>query len=244
MKQLPVRLLIGALVLGVCLAFGACSGGKTVKVLLITGGHGYDTVNFNLMMKKLPVAYDHYAHPNAHEMLKAANVAKYDVVLLYDMPKEIAEEARQDFIAMLREGKGLVVLHHAFCSYDFWPEYTKIVGGRYHHFPWMKDGAEQAPSTYEHDVDLAVKVEDTGHPITKGIADFRIIDEVYGGTEILPTVHPLLSTDNPASGRLVAWTNAYANSRIATITLGHDRQSWENPAFTRLLSQAILWAAE
>ncbi len=189
---------------------------KTVNVLLITGGHDFDESNFSLLLDKLPVTYDRVEHPDAHAMLKADKVEKYDAVLLYDMPKEIDEKAQQDFIAMLEKGKGLIVLHHAFCSYDFWPEYIKIVGGRYHHYPWMKHGVEQPVSTYKHDVRFLVKVEDRKHPVTEGIDDFQIIDETYGGTEILPTVHPLLSTDEPTHGPLVCWTNNYANSRVVT----------------------------
>ena len=217
---------------------------KTTHVLFITGGHEYDKEQFSEMLSKLPVTYEHVEHPNAHAMLKADKIAKYDVVLLYDMPKEISEEAQADFIAMLEKGKGLVVLHHAFCSYDYWPEYTKIVGGRYHHFPWEKDGVAQRVSTFKHDVTFDVKVEDKNHPITKGINDFQITDETYGNTEILSTVHPLLSTNTPTNAPLVGWTNQYGNSRIVTLTLGHDHLAWENKAFIQLLSQSILWVGK
>jgi len=230
-----------------CLAFFSlgllsCNGDTPVKVLFITGGHDYDKENFHAMLDKLPISYDHVEHPIAHRMLKAEQLVKYDVVLLYDMPKDISPEAQQDFIDMLHNGKGLVVLHHAFCSYDSWPEYVKIVGGRYHHYPWSKDGIEQKPSTFQHDVTLSVRVEDNKHPITKGITNFDIIDEAYAGTEIRSTVHPLLSTNSPHSGPLVCWTNTYGKSRVVTLTLGHDIQAWENPAFIKILSQAIRWA--
>jgi type 1 glutamine amidotransferase len=235
---------IVTLILGACLLLGlvACKNDTPVKVLLITGGQGFNKEHFYSLLAKLPIVYDHVEHPNAHAMLKADKIEKYDVVLLYDMPKNITEEAQRDFIAMLEKGKGLVVLHHAFCSYDHWPEYVKIVGGRYHHFPWMKAGVEQPPSTYKYNVTLQVRVEDRKHPVTKGLSDFEIIDEVYGGTEILPTVHPLLSTTEAASGPLLGWTNTYGKSRIVALTLGHDRQSWENPAFIKVLSQSIVWA--
>jgi type 1 glutamine amidotransferase len=228
----------------VCLTIGlmSCQSNTPVKVLFITGGHDYDKENFDIMLGKLPITYDHVEHPDAHRMLKADKIAQYDVVLLYDMPKEISPEAQLDFINMLQNGKGLVVLHHAFCSYDYWPEYTRIVGGRYHHFPWMKDGVVQQPSNYEHDVTMQVRVEDKTHPIVKGVSDFEIIDEAYGDTEILPSVHPVLSTNSPASGPLVGWTNTYGRSRIVALTLGHDRQAWENPAFLKVLSQSIVWA--
>jgi len=231
--------------LSVCLLFFgllSCTNDTPVKVLFITGGHDYDVANFDVMLSKLPIDYDHVEHPDAYNMLKADKIDNYDVVMLYDMPKEISPEAQRDFIAMLEKGKGLVVLHHAFCSYDYWPEYVKIVGGRYHHFPWSKDSIVQPPSNYTHDASLQVSVEDNNHPITKGLSDFVIIDEGYSGTELREDVYPILSTDSPASGPLVCWTNRYGKSRIVALTLGHDRQAYENPAFIKVLSQAIIWA--
>ena len=233
---------IAGLLYLVCILFTLLSCNAPVKVLFITGGHDYDKENFNALLAKLPISYDHIEHPDALSMLKVDQIAKYDVVLLYDMPKEISPEAQQDFIAMLQNGKGLVALHHAFCSYDLWPEYAKIIGGRYHHFPWTKEGIVQKPSTYTHDVALKVRVEDKNHPVTNGISDFEIFDEAYGGTEIRPTVHPVLSTDDPSSGPLVCWTNMYGRSRVVALTLGHDIKAWENPSFIKTLSQAIVWA--
>jgi len=224
------------------LALLSCKSNTPVKVLFITGGHDYDRVNFHAMLDKLPIIYDHVEHPNAYGMLKTEKIAKYDVVLLYDMPTTITPEAQQDFIAMLNKGKGLVVLHHAFCSYDSWPEYVKIVGGRYHHYRWTKDGVEQRPSTFKEGVVMQIRVEDKAHPITKGITDFEIIDEAYAGTEILPTVYPVLSTNSPLNGPLVCWANTYGKSRVVALTLGHDVKTWENPSFIKVLSQAIVWA--
>ena len=225
--------------------FSSCTEKKTAHVLFITGGHDYDKEQFDVLLSKLPITYEHVEHPNAHNMLKSDNISKFDAVLLYDMPKDISEEARADFIAMLEKGKGLVVLHHAFCSYDIWPEYIKIAGGRFHHFPWMKDGVEQTPSTFKHNVEFDIKVEDPNHPITKGISDFSIIDEEYGNTEFLTDrIHPLLSTNTQGNGPLVCWTNQYGKSRVVTLTLGHDKQAWENQSFIEILSRSILWVAE
>jgi type 1 glutamine amidotransferase len=84
----------------------------------------------------------------------------------------------------------------------------------------------------------------TKHPVTKGISDFQIVDEAYGGTEILESVHPLLATDEPASAPLVGWTNFYAKAKVVTLTLGHDKQAWENPVFSQIVSQAVSWVGD
>lgn len=238
------------LFVSLCLCCGlgllsSCKQQQEVRVLLVVGGHDFEEEPFYRMMDQLPgITYEVAKHPQAYASLKPDQIDRYDVVLLYDMPKEISVEAQKDFIAMLEKGKGLVALHHAFCSYDFWPEYKQIIGGRYHHFPWDKNGEEQPPSRYKHDVAMDIQVIDKNHPVTKGVKDFRIIDEAYGGTEILETIHPLLGTDEPRNGPLVCWTHNYANAKVVTLTLGHDKQAWETPAFIQVLSQAIGWVSK
>ena len=228
-----------------CLLFGfqSCNRNEAsdvpVRVLLVTRGN-FDREHFAILMSQLPIVYTQVQHPYAHAMLTPDIVENYDVVLLFDTPQYISEEAQQNFIAMLEKGIGVVALHHAIWSYDSWSEFVQILGGRGHHYPWMKNGVEQPRSTYRHDVEMTIGVLDKSHPITQGITDFVIIDEVYGGIELLPTIHPLLSSDSGAP--LVAWTHEYGNSRIVTFTLGHCRRAWEHPSFIQFLSQAILWA--
>ncbi|MDR0796336.1 MAG: ThuA domain-containing protein [Tannerella sp.] len=232
------------MVLSVGHVFLACHAEKKVKVLIITGGHDYDEARFDQLLAKLPITYDKVEHPDAFGMLTPENIKPYRTVLLYDMPDRITESAKKDFIAMLENGTGLVVLHHAVCSYPDWTEYLRIVGGRYAHTEWMKDTIPQPASTYKHDVEMMVKVGDLEHPVTEGIYDFQIIDETYAHMEILQTVHPLLFTDEPSSSSLLGWVNRYGNARIFTLTLGHDHQAWENPSFIQILSQALRWTAE
>ena len=243
MKNLS-RIFIGMIGLFVGYGLVSCQVEKKVNVLVITGGHDYDEQGFDQLLATLSIRYDLVKHPEAFAMLTPENIRDYQTVLLYDMPNEITEDAKRDFLAMLENGVGLVVLHHAACSYRRWPEYMRIVGGRYAHSAWTKDGIEYPASTYVHDVELNVKVGELEHPVTKGVGDFQIVDEVYGDMEILPTVHPLLFTDEPRSSPMVGWVNRYGNARVVTLTLGHDKQAWEHPAFIRILSQAIQWTAE
>ena len=215
-----------------------------VRVLLITGGHDFDEKPFYTLMKSLQdITVSEVKHPEALSMFRPENRKLYDVVLLYDMPERISEQEKKDFAeCLMKEGKGLVVLHHAYCSYQSWPEYKAIVGGRYYQRSWTDDkGVKHPASTYKHDVDFSVKVADKKHPITKGIDDFRIIDETYGNGSVNQGVHVLLNTDEKTSTPSLAWTNRYGKSKVATILLGHDNNAWTNPSFVKLLTQAIKW---
>ena len=140
-------------------------------------------------------------------------------------------------LEMLNEGKGLVFLHHSLVSYQEWNEFEKIIGGRY-----IISDDDQKASNYRHDVEIPVKVVDKNHPITKGVDDFVIHDEVYGNYKVSSTVNPLLTTTHPESGKIIGWTNNYGKSRIVYIQLGHDHYAYDNPKYRRLIKQSIDWA--
>ena len=216
---------------------------RPVRVLLITGGHDFDREPFHAFVNSLQgVAITEVKHPDALAMFRPENRASFDVVLFYDMSKTIGEQEKKDFLDCLKAGKGMVVWHHAYCSYQEWSEYRNIIGGRYHEKPWTdSNGVEHPASTYRHDVRFRVKVADPKHPVTKGIKDFDILDEAYGRGVVNSGVHILLATDEPASTPSVAWTNRYGKSKIVTILLGHDNHAWSNPGFEKLLTQAIMW---
>ena len=136
----------------------------------------------------------------------------------------------------------MIFLHHSLVSYQNWPEFVKIVGGQYHTTPVVIN-ADTLRANYEHDVNIPVKVENTNHPVTNGISDFEIFDEVYGDVEILPTVKPLLSTIHPKSMRYLAWVNHYGKSDVLYIQPGHGATGFSNPNYRKLIQQAIEWSA-
>jgi type 1 glutamine amidotransferase len=215
-----------------------------IRVLVVTGGHGFEKEPFfKLFKENSDVTFQAVEHPNAYASLKAEAARQWDVLVLYDMQATIPEEAKADFVARLKEGKGLVVLHHALCAYQHWPEYAKIIGGQYYLDKTVVDGVERPASSYKHDMDFKIHVADTNHPVTRGLKDFETHDETYFGFGVGGDCHPLLTTDEPTSGKVIAWSKTYEAARVVYIQSGHDHSGYENPNFQRLLKQAIRWTA-
>lgn len=218
-------------------------GQKKIKVLLITGGHGFQHQPFYDVFNSISsISYDTMVQPKANAFIASGEIDKYDVLVFYDMEDSIPASHQQAYIDLLRRGKSMIFLHHSLVSYQKWPEFIKIVGGQYHTNPVLVNG-DTLRANYEHDVNIPVKVEDKKHPVTRGINDFEIFDEIYGGVEILPIVKPLLSTTHPKSMRHVAWINHYGNSDVLYIQLGHGPSGYSNPNFQKLIRQAIEWSA-
>ncbi len=210
------------------------------KILIITGGHDFERESFFDMFADMNVEYSSVEHPQANLIYGTSDLETYDVLVYYDMNQEISEGQKQAFLNTVKQGKGLVFLHHSLASYQKWDEFLQIQGGRYHLNP---EEARQK-STYRHDVQMDVHIVDPSHPVTQGLSDFTIHDEVYGNFEVLPGVTPLLTTDHPESGDTIAWAHTYGNSKIVYIQLGHDHFAYENENFQKLVEQAILWASE
>ncbi|HOW65088.1 MAG TPA: ThuA domain-containing protein [Candidatus Paceibacterota bacterium] len=240
-----VRWLFSGLVLGLGGGLAAAAGSDVItKVLVITGGHDFEREPFfKMFQENSGIKFQAVEHPRAFEHFKPAAAQQYDVVVLYDMWQEIPEDAREDFQRLLRQGKGLVALHHCLASYQNWPEYEKIIGGKYY-LEKQKIGDKEIPgSTYQHDVRFTVRIADQQHPITAGLSDFEIVDETYGGFGVLPGVQKLLTTQETTSGPVIGWTWKYEKAKVVYMALGHDHLAYENPNFRTLLARAIQWAA-
>ena len=154
----------------VSLTVTASAGQKEkTRVLLFTGGHDFEREPFMKMFQDNPdITYQAVEHPNAHALLKAEAAKEWDVLVLYDMYQTISDDAKADFLSRLKEGKGLVVLHHAIASYQKWPEYSKIIGARYYLEKTMVDGVEKPVSIWEHGVHFKLHMADPDHPVTRG----------------------------------------------------------------------------
>lgn len=243
MRGVMIALTLGA-ALAAALPATHAAAAKKVRVLVVTGGHDFERAPFFAMLDRIAtIEWREVQHPNANNCYAPGQRATYDVVLLYDMPQEISEQQKAWFLDTLREGKGFLVLHHALASYQNWPAYTEMVGGKFFLGPATMDGKEWPASTWRHDVPLTVRVADRRHPITRGLQDFALVDEVYGGFWVSPKVHALLKTDHPESGRIIGWTNQYGRARIVCLVGGHGPTAFENESFRTLVARSLEWVA-
>lgn len=241
------RIALGLLAIGLAWAATptADAAEQKIRVLLTVGGHGYEEAPFYAMFDSLPgVQWTKAELPKQADLLRPGLQEKYDVLVMYDMVGAIQPEQQAGFVELLKVGIGVVSLHHNLGAHAKWDEFRRIIGGKFILADTTLDGKPYKKSTWDHDQDVKVMVADKEHPITKGLDEFVIHDEVYGGYWVSPTVHVLLKTDHPKNrpGPL-AWVSQYANSRVFYLMLGHDSQAWKNPMYPKLLERGIRWAA-
>jgi hypothetical protein len=214
-----------------------------ILVLVVTGGHDFEhDAFFKLFQGYADIQFKEVVQPEANKMLESGEAAKYDVIVLYDMWQDITEPQKEAFVKLLNEGKGLVALHHSIASYQEWPEFFKIIGGKFYLKERVEDGVKYPASKAADGQRMNVKVNKE-HPITRGVQDFAVLDETYNGFRVDPEADVFLKTDNPANGPKIAWTKTYGKSRVAYIQLGHDNNTYSSAAYRQIVVQAIRWAA-
>ena len=210
---------------------------QPVNVMLVTGGHSYDTIQFFQLFDSLDeIEYTHFPQPEANKALADKKWKNFDVLVFYDMWQQISEKEKQAYLEMTRQGVPMLFLHHSLVSYQHWPEFEKILGGKYiEKSPAIPDEEE---STYEHDVWVYMQVV-KNHPVTKGFSMIKLFDEVYGNTRVSDDVIPLFKTNHPKSSRIIGWENRFNSSKIVYLQPGHDSRAFESEEYRKLISQAI-----
>ncbi len=257
---------------------------ETIEALLVTKGHSFEREPFFEMISALrrnsqcgrdAIHWTHVEHPAAQEVLHPDRAARYDVIVFYDMPGvrftqgdppfetyDPSEEFKDAFLSLVERGKGLVFLHHAIGGWPTWPEYAKIIGGRFHFLPGELGGQRYPGSGYRFRVAQEVTVTDPSHPIVEGLGEsFKFTDEVYMFPALEDDVEPLLRSDfefsagnfrhggvgfesHPQGTSLLGWTRRHGKSPIVFLQPGHERIAYEDPRFRKLVRNAIVWAAQ
>ena len=209
-----------------------------LRLAVVTGGHGYDVPNFQRLFGRL-AGLDATILPLDDFAASSQRMRDdYTGVLFYFMPTQKSGAESQRWytgrvlaaLEHLREtGQGLVVLHHALLAYPEWPTWREV------------SGIDPALESYHHDQALRLHVAAPEHPITAGLADFKLVDETYHMGEPDPGCQVLLTTNHPLSLRSIAWARSFGRSRVFCLALGHDAACWNSPAFEQILARGIRW---
>ncbi len=151
-------------------------------------------------------------------------------------------ELRENLMAWIKSGKGVVGIHAATdCSYK-WKEYGEMMGGYFTGHPWH--------------MPVAVKNDDPGNPIN-AIFDgngFEVTDEIYQfarGAYDRKNQRTILSLDMEKTQNkgkredkdyAVSWVKKHGEGRIFYCSLGHRNEIFWNPAVLQHYLAGIQWA--
>jgi type 1 glutamine amidotransferase/sugar phosphate isomerase/epimerase len=170
-----------------------------------------------------------------------ARLKPFDIILLNGMLAAITPEEEQSLLAAVRAGRPLLVLHAASASFRRPPpakpndpvaehgEFYRMLGGYVERHPPFGP--------------IRVRVTAPRHPVTRGLVDFEIEDELFLFRNLQPDNEVLLETDFEGAKRPLAWARTWGDGKVLHIALGHGPKAAANPAFQQLLAQGLAWLA-
>jgi len=215
-----------------------------IKVVVVTAGHGFKKEPFFAMFDSFgDIEYTSVHLQDDSEIFEDVSNWDYDVIVLYNMTQKISPKRQKNFVKLLRQGVGLVAMHHSIAAFQQWGQYRKIIGGKYYLKDMVENGIEHKASGYKEGLDINIYVKDKKHPVTQTITDFTIHDETYKNQVFERDNHVLLTTDHPTGDKPLCWVRHYGRARVFYIQMGHGPGAYKNENYRRLVARAIRWCA-
>lgn len=162
----------------------------------------------------------------------------HDVVLAYCQGDlGFTEDVKRRFLSFIRGGGGYVAIHSAADSHPGWDAYDDMLGGRFESHPPVGE--------------MSVQIDVPDHEITRGLpTEWTLIDEFYhlkrfrtDGKLVLMTGRSPGDTDD-APLRPVTWEKNYGQGRVFYTILGHERSTFTDDRFVRLIHHALQWTSD
>ena len=224
---------------------------KGAKVLLLTGGarqhHGYRDQAFYLAGALEDTGRYEVTIDEDAAVLETPAMAKYDLIIVIadrrDPEFKFTNSQQEALLSWVKAGHGFISIHGADNAAPDWiPAWREMLGGVFSHVGLPDSKTKKGTFT--------IKIANTQHPITKGLNDFTIVDELYYQIQMQPGVEPLATTDHAGGTWPVAWTRTYGQGRVFHTPLGHrdfgpgKDDPVQNPNLRTLIIQGIDWVAD
>jgi type 1 glutamine amidotransferase len=217
-----------------------------IKILLLSGSNNHEWQATTPFIEGVYASDGRFTVDvtNRPDTLNARMLAAYQVVVSNwnAFPEQTivwSQETRQALQDFISKGGGFVCIHAASATHYDWPAYLQLTGGRWgdktHHGPIH---------TFQ------VQVTNPNHPITKGMKDFEIRDELWvdlecdPAAEVLCVAHAAEYADTPDKSEPVALVTQLGKGRGFYLVLGHDTKAMSDTAWQTLLLRGTKWTAK
>ena len=132
------------------------------------------------------------------------------------------EEGLFDFVA---GGKGLVGIHGT--AWCIGGKAVDLIGG---HANWHPPG-----------LTFTVDIIDSDHPVTQGVPDFDVEDEIYMSAWD-PAIRILATAEWSGKQHPLAWVKSYGEGRVFYTALGHGPGTFARLGMQQMMVQGVQWA--
>lgn len=217
---------------------------KKIKVLLITGDDVAPAHNWREMADATREVLDKSGKFEVKVCEDAAILEskkaldRYDVVFLslYNAKTPtLADGAKENLLNYVKDGKGFAISHLSSASFKEWPEFKSLCGRN-----WVMGKSGHGPRSV-----FKAEIKDKDHPITKGLENFDMDDELYAKMQGDLPIHVLVTADSDWSNKTepLAFILEYGKGRVFHETFGHDGKAIKTPSVQKLIVRGAEWAA-
>ena len=163
-------------------------------------------------------------------VLDARRLGHYDAVMLFGDQTSPAPEQAPALAAFVESGKGLVAMHAAAAMFPASEAFGALVGGRVQ----ASGGA-----------DFKGEIVQRDHPVTKDLPAFDTWEESFAPAQAAPADRTVLMERVDGQRRdPLTWVRSQGKGRVFYTAYGHDRRTWGNGSFHKLIEQAVRWAVD
>lgn len=250
-------------------AFGA---GKK-RALLIDGQNNHDWKTTTPYLKRYLEETGLFTVEVATTPEKGGDMAtfrpafkKFDVVVLNYNGEDWTPETEKDFVAYMKGGGGLVVVHAANNAFPTWPEFNEMIGlggwgnrteksGPYLRLregKWVPDMTPGRGGHHGKQHAYKMTLRDGEHPITKGLpkewmhAQDELYDNLRGpakNVRVLATAFSDPSTGGNGEHEPLIMVLPYGKGRVFHTALGHAAPGVQSVDFIVTYQRGTEWAA-
>ncbi len=243
MRSVKVMALAAMVAVVFCMGANPAAKPTPIKVLLITG----DDVSAHPWREMSETTREILVNAGKFDVkisedpliLESATALKnYDVIVftIYSAKrKELPGQAQENLLDFVKGGKGFFVQHLASASFPAWEEFGKLCGRK-----WVMGTSGHGPRSV-----FQSKIVDKQHPITAGLSDFSVDDELYAKLQGNEDIHVLVTADSDWSKKIepLVFTRTYGQGRVVHNAYGHDRKALMTPNVQKIIARGTEWAA-
>jgi type 1 glutamine amidotransferase len=148
-----------------------------------------------------------------------------------------SESALEAYIA---SGRPLILHHGAAASYDDSETFKRLIG-----INWVWGGDQ--PTLHSPVGDYDIKVTVPSHPVTAGVGDYRLFDELYYDLRTQPSIRPEILAVADYKDQSLPMIQVFEGGRVdgagkaVYFANGHDLKAFECPALRKLWTNAVAW---
>ncbi len=230
------------------LAFSCCKHQpkQEILVLILSGSNNHDWQKTSPLLKQILEDSDLFSVDitNQPDTLTYKELKEYNVILnnWNSWPENdirwssMLEEAILKFI---KQGGGFVTFHASTSVFYHWSEFKNISTAA-----WIMDTTWHGKNS-----STEVLITNHEHPVTKGLQDFYIFDELWVDAEknssftILGKAKNTDILEKGQENQPAIFVKNYKKGRIFHTILGHDLRAIRNSGFKQILLRGTEWAA-